>query len=332
MLHKISLRLEAFVRSPLWTLTQKEITDHIRSFRFNILLVIILLTCIASIYTALTTIRDVASGIDNSDDFYLYLQMLTITDEKGTLPSFITFISFLGPLLGIGLGFDAVNREKNGNTLLRVLSQPIPRDYIILSKFLGSLAVISAAVFSLGFLIIGAGIVSMGLPPTFEEFIRIMVYLIMIIFYIGFWLGLSILFSIRFKQAATSALAGIAIWLFFSIFYSIIVELIVNQSMPDNLFETGTSEEINSNYELYTGLMRISPNFLFSEITTVLLTPSYRALGPVSMEQIIGAIPSPLGIMESLTIIWPQVIGIISASVICFAIAYLIFAFQEIRS
>ncbi len=331
-LHNVAKRIETFVNSSLWTLTRKEITDHIRSFRFNILLAIIFLTCIAAIYSALSSIRDVAAGIEDAKDMNLYLQMLTITDSSGSLPSFITFISFLGPLLGISLGFDAINKERNAHTLLRVLSQPVPRDYIILSKFLGSLAVIAAFIFSIGLLIIGAGILSMGIPPSFEEFIRIITYLVMIISYIGFWLGLSILFSIRFKQAATSALAGIAIWLYFSIFYSIIVNLIVNASLPDQLFQSISAEQQQQNYELYTNLMRLSPNFLFSEITTILLTPSYRTLGPVSMEQIVGSIPSPLGLFDSLTIIWPQVIGIISAGIICFAIAYFIFIFQEIRS
>ncbi len=331
-LANVKEKVIGFIRSPLWTLTSKEITDHIRSFRFNILLGIIFLTCIASIYSALSTIRDVAAGIDNPDDFHLYLQIFSITGEDNALPSFITFISFLGPLLGIGLGFDAINKEKNSHTLLRVLSQPIPRDYIILSKFLGSLAVISMFVFSLGLLIIGSGIISMGIPPSFDEFIRIITYLVMIIFYIGFWLALSILFSIQFKQAATSALSSIAVWLFFSIFYSIIVNLIVNASMPDQLFQSMSAEQQTENYELMTGLMRLSPNYLFSEITTVLLTPGYRTLGPVTMEQLIGTIPSPLGLMESLSIIWPQVIGIISFGVICFAISYLIFIFQEIRS
>ncbi|WP_323742006.1 ABC transporter permease [Salinibacillus xinjiangensis] len=324
-------KIQDFAHSPLWVLTQKEITDHIKSFRFNILMGIILLTCVGSLYTALSTIRDVASNIESNQQLFLYLKVFTITDEGGTLPSFVTFVSFLGPLLGISLGFDAVNSERNKNTLLRVMSQPIPRDYIILAKFLGAISVIASFIFSLGFLVIGIGIVSMGIPPTFEEFIRIMTYLVMIIVYIGFWLALSILFSIRFKQAATSALAGISIWLFFSIFYGILVNLIVNTSVPDQLFQQAASVQQQSQ-ELLTTLMRFSPNYLFTEITTILLTPSFRTLGPISMEQVAGTIPAPLELAQSLTIIWPQVIGILSAAVICFAISYFIFLFQEIRS
>ena len=60
-------------------------------------------------------------------------RLFTVSD--GTLPSFVLFINFLGPLLGIALGFDAVNSEQNKGTLSRMLSQPIHRDCIINAKF-----------------------------------------------------------------------------------------------------------------------------------------------------------------------------------------------------
>src|SRR5690606_34245560 len=160
---------------------------------------------------------------------------------------------------------------KNNRTLLRIMSQPIPRDYLILAKFTGGLLVISYLVFILGMLIFASSLLIIGLPPTFEEFIRIVVYLIVIILYIGFWL----LFSILFKQAATSALSGIAVWLFFSIFYSIIVRLMINASMPDQLFQSLTEQMASQ--EKIAMFMRISPNYLFSEITTVLLNPEFRS-------------------------------------------------------
>ena len=51
--------------------------------------------------------------------------------------SFIAALSFMIPLMAIGLGFDSVNSEFNRRTLSRVLSQPIYRDALLLGKFLG---------------------------------------------------------------------------------------------------------------------------------------------------------------------------------------------------
>ena len=45
------------VSQPLWVIVNKEITDHVRSWRFVILLAIISLTCMAALYTSLTSMH-----------------------------------------------------------------------------------------------------------------------------------------------------------------------------------------------------------------------------------------------------------------------------------
>lgn len=134
------------------------------------------------------------------------------------MPPFHVFIGFLGPLLGIALGFDAVNSEQNAGTLSRIMAQPIHRDYVINAKFVAALIVISTLFFALGFLVMGLGLIIIGIPPTVEEFFRVVFFLMLSVLYVAFWLNLSILFSIRFRQAATSALTAIAAWLFLRYF------------------------------------------------------------------------------------------------------------------
>ncbi|MBU9722938.1 MULTISPECIES: ABC transporter permease [Bacillaceae] len=303
---------------PFWVIVQKEMADQIRSWRFVILFLIILLTCLGSLYTALTNIRDVAANIDANNAF-LFLRLFTISDPDGTLPPFITFISFLGPLLGIALGFDAINAERNRGTLSRIVSQPIQRDYLINAKYIATLIMIAVLIFTLGFLVMAFGILATGLPPTWDEFWRIIVFMLMSIVYIGFWLNLSILFSIRFKQPATSAISCIAIWLFFGVFYSMIVNII-----------GGIGNEADGRFTQV--LSNLNPNYLFSDITTILLTPSIRSVGPLTMEQVVGAIPSTLPLGQSLLLIWPQLTGLIAATLLCFALSYVIFMRQEIRA
>ncbi|MCJ8009269.1 ABC transporter permease [Lederbergia wuyishanensis] len=304
-----------------WVLVQKEVSDHILSWRVNILVILLALTCFGSLYTALSGIRDAAESIDANDTF-LFLKLFTISD--GTLPPFFVFVSFIGPLLGIALGFDAINSEYSKGTLSRVVSQPIPRDYIINAKFVAAILVISALLFSLGFLVLALGILMIGIPPTPDEFLRVISFLVLSVCYIAFWVNLSILFSIRFKQAATSALSSIAVWLFFSIFYSMIVNLISKASESQDARDQSTT--------LIENLMRISPSQLFSEATTILLTPSVRTLGPLTMEQVVGAIPGALPLSQSLLLITPQLIALIAATLICFGISYALFMRKEIRN
>jgi len=318
--------------STFWVIVQKEFNDYISSWRIIILLAIILLTCVGSLYTAVTTIQDVIDANDSAQvigrNSYLFLQLFTTSD--GTLPSFITFVGFLGPLLGIALGFDAINSERNKGTLSRLMAQPIPRDYVINGKFVAALLLSSLLFLILGLLVMSMGILILGIPPTIEEFFRILFFLVSCIVYIAFWLNLSILFSVTFRQAATSALSSIAIWLFFSVFYTMIINLIAKSLL--NSDSITTVAQAIGRQEFVLNLLRLSPNYLFSEATTTLLSPSVRSLGPLTMEQTVGAVASPLPLSQSLLLIWPQLTGMIAATMICFVIAYILFMRQEIRA
>ena len=78
--------------------------------------------------------------------------------------------------------------------------------------------------------------------------------------------------------------------------------------------------------------MRLAPSELFNDATSTLLMPSVRSLGPLTMEQLDGAIPSPLPLGESIKVVWAQLTGLIAATVVCFAVSYSIFMRREIRS
>jgi ABC-2 type transport system permease protein len=312
--------------NPFNVIVQKEMSDQVRSWRFIIMLAIIVLTCAGSMYTALTNIAGSVKPNDPEGSFF-FLRLFTISD--GTMPSFLVFITFLGPVLGICMGFDAINSERNRGTLSFMLSQPIPRDYLINAKFTGAFIVISVLFFSLGFLMMGLGLVMIGIPPTVEEFFRIIFFLLLACVYVAFWLNLSILLSVQCRQAATSALAAIAIWLFFSVFYNMLVNLIAKGLAPS---EMASTHQIINYQRFILDLLRIDPAHLFNEATTALLVPSVRSIGPLTMEQLYGSLPSPLPLGQSLLVVWPQLTGLIAATVICFALSYVLFMKKEIRS
>jgi ABC-2 type transport system permease protein len=55
-------------------------------------------------------LRDVAEEVTGTPSLFLYL--FTFAPERR--PSFVALIGFLGPLLGIAFGFDAINQERAG--------------------------------------------------------------------------------------------------------------------------------------------------------------------------------------------------------------------------
>lgn len=312
--------------NPFWVIVRKEISNSIRSWKFLIMLALVLLTCMGSLYTALGDFSSAIKGGSAEDDFF-FLKLFTHSD--GVLPSYIVFISFLGPLLGISMGFDAINSEQTRGTLSRLLAQPIYRDYILNAKFTASLILLSFLFFALSLLVVGFGLIFLGILPTADEFMRIIIFSVVNIVYVAFWLNLSILFSVKFRQTATSALAGISVWLFFTIFFGMIVNLIAKSIAPARF----VSEQHLINFQRFIqNLMRFNPGQLFDDATTTLLMPSIRSLGPLTTEQTLGAIPSPLPLGQSLMIVWPQVTALIGGTLLFFAITYTLFMRREIRS
>ncbi|WP_293953364.1 MULTISPECIES: ABC transporter permease subunit [unclassified Sphingobacterium] len=309
-------------------LINKEVATHIRSWRFIVLILLIVLTFGASLYVSSSGLKEAVGNMKDPDQSFLYLKLLTTTDNS--IPPFHVFLNFLAPLLGIALGFDAINSEYNSGTLTRLVAQPIYRDSLLISKFLAPLIVVSTLFTALVLLMIGGGLLGTGVRIEPQELLRILGFTLISILYVAFWLSLSILLSIRFRQPATSALTAIGIWLFFTVFFPILVNLAIRPFLPNPNYIS--EQEYLSYNELILNLLRLSPSQLYTDATTTLLMPSVRSLGPIAMEQMVGAIPAPLSFRESFLMVWPQISGLTAAMMICFAWSYFIFMRREIRN
>jgi ABC-2 type transport system permease protein len=267
-----------------------------------------------------------------SQDPFLFLDLFT--HARDPLPSFVSVLAFLVPLMAIGLGFDGVNGELNRRTLSRVLAQPIYRDALLLGKFFGGLATLAVALLTLWLLVMGLGLVTLGVPPNGEEVLRSAGFLLVALFYGGLWLAVALLCSVLFRSAATSALVALGLWLLVSVLWPLIVHFIVAAVYPPSplqiLLGGGPSyEEI----QLQQILSRLSPSTLFGESVLGLLHPGTRSLGPIFMDQLQGAVmgaPLPLG--QSLLLVWPQATGLIAGTIVLFVIAYIAFQRQEVRA
>jgi len=307
------------------TVFRKELSDHFSSNKFLILLALIYIAGLSSTYVALTNIREAASSLDEHVFLYLF------TTGGDVLPSFITFISFFIPIIGIIFGFDAINSEKNSGNLSRILSQPIYRDSLINGKFLAGITTLSIIIASIVFIISGVGLFAIGVPPTTEEILRIIFFIFICIFYGGFWMGLSILFSVIMEKTAASILTAIAIWIFLMFFLPIIANAVANAMIP--LDNASVADQIR-NYNIDHAISRISPATLFTEAIVVILVPVGGNLlfRPLVESDISRMIKSPLSLGQSLIQVWPQLVVIVALAIICFAISYIIFMRQEIRS
>ena len=308
----------------LRVLYNKELADHLNSKRFIIILFLVAITGLSAIYASAYGIR---SAVEQENNSFVFLRLFTASGNS--IPSFVSFISFLGPLVGLALGFDSINGEVNRGSLSRLLAQPIPRDTVINGKFLAGVSIITLMVLTMGLAIGGLGIIMIGIPPTTDEILRIIVFLVLTILYISLCLAISQLFSLLLRQTATSALACIAVWLFLSVFVGLLSGAIAGALFPAD--KAGTVEALLSKSKLELMINRISPSTVYNEAVITMLNPGVRALGFITQDQLIGAIPGVLPFSQSLLIIWPHLVSLIAATMICFAVSYVFFMKQEIR-
>ena len=310
----------------LGTVFLKELADHLGGARMRILEVLVLLTGIGAVYTAIQDIRSVSGDAP-------YLFLLLFTYARDPMPSFIALLGFLIPVISIGLGFDSINTEFTRRTLSRILAQPIFRDALLLGKFLAGLTTIAIGLIALWLLILGFGLLLLGIAPSGEEVARGLMFLVIAIAYAGAWLAAALLFSVIFRSPATSALCALGLWLLLSVLWPIIAPFAAHAIVPQDPLAAmfGIPDIAQIRWE--QAISRVSPNTLFAEATLAILHPTTRALGPVFQSQVQGAVMgAPLPLNQSLLLVWPQITGLIAMAILLFAVAYVLFQRQEIRA
>ena len=302
--------------------TLKEIADHFTSILVVVLVVVVTMAAVVVVSLGIGPIKETTA-----EDPFLFLRLFT---RSSPLP-LVGLLSFLVPLIAIGLGFDAVNGEHNRRTLSRILSQPIYRDALLFGKFAGGLFTLTVGLIVLWLLVIGLGLLGLGIPPNAEEMARALVLLAVTIAYAGFWFALALLCSIVFRSAATAALVSLGLWLFMTILWPLFAPVLANVIT--------SAGDILGVLESQQAFARLSPVVLFNEVVAVVLDPSIRSsqqsmlagLGLALIER--GAIPNaPIPLVQSVLIVWPQIVGLVAGTILLFVTGYIVFQRQEVRA
>jgi ABC-2 type transport system permease protein len=317
----------------IFTLFRKELEDHFSSVRFLLISALIVMVGVIIASMVGMGIQEESKGM--AKPTLLFLWLFTST---GKLFSFVQFIGFFGPLIGIFLGFDSINRERVSRTLSKLASQPIYRDSIINAKYLAGVTTIAVVLVGIVLIISGLGIRLIGVVPGSEEVLRLAIYVITSILYVSFWLGIAILFSVVFRSTATSALASLAVWIFFSFFVGLGAGFMADAVAP--ISQSGTNVDPNvliKHEEVQRTVSLLSPMNLYNDATTTILDPTRKTtrgvvfVGPLERLSL-SRFQNPLPLLQSLMIVAPYLISIIAITFLCFGVCYLVFMRQEIRT
>ena len=329
-------REERRVRVPSagWrVIAAKEFGDHLLSVRFIVLLIMLGLAAAIPLYFAADQIKDLAPQATGAKAVFLALFTIGSADYSFLIVS--SFVGIVAPLLGLAFAFDAINGERSEGTLPRLVSQPIYRDDVINGKFVAGLSVILLVLVSVVGLISGFGILRLGIVPSADEILRLIVWVLVTAIYVGVWLAFGLLLSVLIRRAATSALVGFGVWFVLIIFGSFIVDLVAKAISPI----TGTTiDTALPQAQLQNFITQLLPTNLYSDITTVILNPrenpAARIPGSIGQfEQAAQQIPNTvLSLSQSLLLVWPQIVALLALAVACFVAAYIAFMRQEVRA
>ncbi|MEM1586110.1 MAG: ABC transporter permease subunit [Candidatus Bathyarchaeia archaeon] len=310
-------------------IVRKEIADHLGSKRFPLLVALILLSGLATSYLG---VQSIAQGpIRETEQTMVFLRLLT-GGERAQILSFVYFIGLFGPIVGISLSFDSINREMASGSMLKVLSNPIYRDSVILSKIIAGLLIILLIVFSSSGIVVGFNMLLAGFGPTLEGTFRIIYFATASFLYIGLWFSIGLLFSVIFRRTTTSALASIALWILLSIFFYLIADVIAAEiSKIRYYFPSPPESAIITYYEVSNAISRISPLTLYAEVANIFLNPEIRTTGLFYIYSENLPAPQPLGLDLSIALAWPSFSALIAGFVIILALSTLIFLRMEIR-
>ncbi|MFN8621571.1 MAG: ABC transporter permease [Chloroflexota bacterium] len=312
----------------------KEFADHLLSLRFLLLLLMLGVLGVGTIYTVANSIQSAASQVSGARGIFLLLFTVNpSTSIAQSLPPFVQLVGFLGPLVGIAFGFNAINAERSDGTLPRLLSQPIHRDDVINGKFVAGLGIIALILGAVIVLLSAVGMLRLGLVPSGDDALRLFTWYLMTVVYVGFWLALSMLCSVLFKNSGTAFFAVLAVWLVLTFFGSTIVDAVSGIIAP---VPTGATFQAQLDHAVWQqNLARLTPTKLYSEMGQIILDPRVQTVditGLVQLQTNQRAIATVLPYTQSLLIAWQQLFGLVAMTVVCFAATYIAFMRQEVRA
>lgn len=314
--------------SGIGPIIRKELADHLSSKRFPLVFALVFLTGISTAYLGAQAITKTPSG--EAEQTLVFLRLFT--GAPSLVPSFIYFMGLFGPIIGMALGFDAINREVSSGSLLRIMSNPVHRDAIINGKISAGMLTILLIILSVVGTVVGFDILLIGFGPGLDGTIRILYFILASTLYIGLWMGISLLFSVIFRRVTTSALACLALWIFFNFFIYMIASVVAEIAVPLRpYFPSAPLSVIMAHEEVRMAVLRTSPTTLYMEVANVVLNPEIRSMGLVYIVSKDLPTPQPLSLDESVMLAWPNISALLSGLVVCLTLSYVIFMRKEVR-
>jgi ABC-2 type transport system permease protein len=312
------------------TIAAKELADHIASWRFFVLLLVI---AFLSLLPVVFTSADLNTAASQVQSPRVFLLMFSYGSKSFNGFAMVDLVILLVPIVGIAFGFDGINSERSQGTLSRLLAQPVHRDDVVNGKFAAGIAVIGVMIVTLVLLVTGLGILRLGVVPVPEDIARIAVWVLATVLYASFWLAFALLLSVVIRNTATAALVGFGVWIAVTLLGSFLLPVVASFLFPQDPSSSPGAQYASHAAQQF--FLRLSPAQLYNDVVTVVLNPSTPGLFLTNAGQAASAqqvTPSLLSLDQSFLLVWPQFVALVALTVLLFAISYVLFLRQEVRA
>ena len=201
----------------VWIIAQKEFRSAFRDKIFVVITLLFLVLSIVSVY--------IGSSTKNAE-LKAYSDIVELLKSQGSkafppepqiyplaiLQNIIKYVSIVGAVLAIFLGFDTVSGEKENGTMKLLLSRPLYRDQLISGKLLGGALVIGLLlIVTLLFNTFLFSWVS-GLLPGLGEISRLFTFMMLAFFYMMSFYIATIFVSIKTSDRSFGFLVMLILW------------------------------------------------------------------------------------------------------------------------
>jgi len=214
---------------------RKEIADFVTSKKLWLILGLFVLLAVASTYSV-TFIGRIGG------------QFITRQTSRQMFLSLTSTMTYMAPILGIALAFDAISGEREKGTLKLLLSRPIYRDDVINGKIISAIVIIGLTITATSLVSAAASILVHGIPITSDDLLRIFIFVLLSIAFSFAYYAISLFISTIFNKSGHSLAASIGIWIIFTFILPIISSLIASivvgppPSLPSNATERARSQ------------------------------------------------------------------------------------------
>jgi ABC-type transport system involved in multi-copper enzyme maturation permease subunit len=235
-----------------WTIARKEIASNLLSYKFFIVLLLMVLLVATSLFimyrdfdqsiadyqiirpkpgepialVAPNPLSIFAKGLENAITRSFEISVIRIDVRTGqasgnviysffTAPDFLYVVRVVLSLVALLFGFDQVSREREQGTLKLLLGSSVSRAKVLAGKWIGNFLSLAVPFFFVTLL--GTAVLLLDPVVHFSagQFARLGLILVLSLFYLGFFLSLGMLVSALTRRAATSIIILLFVWAVF---------------------------------------------------------------------------------------------------------------------